>query len=210
MTTRDPSSHAAAGVTVAAIADAALAVIRSDGVDGLTMRAVAERLHVRAPSLYHHVRNKSELLDLVVRNAFDQFTADNMAYDELATVDEWIELTRSGSLDLRAFYADHPGLAALILAKATPDRDQGAGSRAELVRAQIEALVRLGVPEPDARHLFEVTARWTLAAVVADPAAGQHRPANGQDRSADGQDLFADGLELLLYGVRARLLELLS
>ncbi|MGZ0152686.1 hypothetical protein ACXJJ3_36905 [Kribbella sp. WER1] len=52
--------------------------------------------------------------------------------------------------------------------------------------------MRIGVPEPEARHLFEVTARWSLAAVV----------------SAD--NLFADGLELFLYGVRARLLELLS
>ncbi|MET9316636.1 TetR family transcriptional regulator [Kribbella sp. NPDC003505] len=194
MTRRDPSSHAAAGISVAAIAAAALAVIRADGVDGLTMRAVAERLHVRAPSLYHHVHNKAELLDLVARNAFDQFTADTTAYEELTTVDEWIELTRSGSLELRAFYADHPGLAGLIQSKAAPDRDQGAGSRAALIRAQIEALVRIGVPELDARHLFEVTARWSLAAVVSDPS----------------EDLFAAGLDLFLYGVRARLLELLS
>ncbi|HEY9336519.1 MAG TPA: TetR/AcrR family transcriptional regulator [Kribbella sp.] len=194
MTRRDPSSHAAAGISVAAIADAALAVIRTDGVDGVTMRAVAERLRVRAPSLYHHVHNKSELLDLVARNAFDQFTADTTAYEELTTVDEWIELTRSGSLELRAFYADHPGLAGLIQSKAAPDRDQGAGSRAALIRAQIEALVRIGLPEPDARHLFEVTARWSLAAVVSDPP----------------EDLFAAGLDLFLDGVRARLLELLS
>jgi TetR/AcrR family transcriptional regulator, tetracycline repressor protein len=189
VTRRDPSSHAAAGITVAAIADAALTVIRTAGVDGLTMRAVAERLHVRAPSLYHHVHNKSELLDLVARNAFDQFTADNTAYGELRTVDEWIELTRTGSLELRAFYADHPGLAGLMQSKATPDRDRGPGSRAELVRAQIEALVRIGVPEPDARHVFEVTARWSLAAVVADLS----------------DNLFADGLDLFLSGVRARL-----
>jgi AcrR family transcriptional regulator len=194
VTRRDPSSHAAAGISVAAIADAALAVIRTDGVDGVTMRAVAERLRVRAPSLYHHVHNKSELLDLVARNAFDQFTADTTAYEELTTVDEWIELTRSGSLELRAFYADHPGLAGLIQSKAAPDRDQGAGSRAALIRAQIEALVRIGLPEPDARHLFEVTARWSLAAVVSDPP----------------EDLFAAGLDLFLDGVRARLLELLS
>ncbi|WP_238174778.1 TetR/AcrR family transcriptional regulator [Kribbella kalugense] len=193
MTRRDPSSHAAAGITVPAIADAALTVIRADGVDGLTMRAVAERLRVRAPSLYHHVHNKSDLLDLVARNAFDQFAADNAAYENLQTIDEWIALTRSGSLELRTFYADHPGLAGLIQSKASPDRDQGEGSRAELIRAQIESLVRIGVPEPDARHLFEVTARWTLAAVVAE---------------ADG--LFADGLDLFLYGVRARLVDLVS
>lgn len=164
------------------------------GWDGLTMSALASSLGVRAPSLYHHVHNKSELLDLVARNAFDQFTADTTAYEELTTVDEWIELTRSGSLELRAFYADHPGLAGLIQSKAAPDRDQGAGSRAALIRAQIEALVRIGLPEPDARHLFEVTARWSLAAVVSDPP----------------EDLFAAGLDLFLDGVRARLLELLS
>ncbi|WP_371403554.1 TetR/AcrR family transcriptional regulator [Kribbella sp. NBC_00662] len=196
MTRRDPSSHAAAGITVTAIADAALAVIRTDRVDGLTMRSVAERLHVRAPTLYHHVRSKSDLLDLVARNAFDQFTADNAAYEKLRTIDEWIELTRSGSLELRAFYAEHPGLAGLIQSKAAPDRDQGDGSRAELIRAQIDALVRLGVPEPEARHLFEVTARWSLAAVVAE--------------SADSPDIFTDGLDLFLYGVRARLVDLVS
>ena len=194
MTRRDPSSHAAAGISTAAIADAALAVIRASGVDGLTMRSVAERLQVRAPSLYHHVHNKAELLDLVARNAFDQFTADNTAYDELGSVDEWIAVTKAGALELRAFYAEHPGLAGLIQSKATPDRDQGEGSRAELVRAQIRSLVDLGVPESQARHIFEVSARWTLAAVVAE--------------SPGSTDLFSDGLDLFLDGVRARLQEL--
>ena len=194
MTTRSPSSHAAAGITVAAITDAALAVIRTNSVDSLTMRAVAEHLNVRAPSLYHHVRNKADLLDLVAGNAFNRFTGDNAAYESLKSIDEWIALTRAGSLELRAFYAEHPGLAALIQAKATPNRDQLDGSRAELIRAQIEALVRLGVAEPQARRLFEVTARWSLAAVVAE--------------STGTTDLFTDGLNLFLYGVRARLVEL--
>ncbi|MFI6830703.1 TetR/AcrR family transcriptional regulator [Kribbella sp. NPDC050241] len=194
MTRRDPSSHAAAGISVTAIADAALAVIRGDGVDGLTMRSVAERLNVRAPSLYHHVHNKDELLDLVARNAFDQFTGDNAAYQGVRSVDEWIAVTKAGALELRAFYADHPGLAGLIQAKATPDRDRGEGSRADLVRAQIDSLVDLGVPESQARHLFEVSARWTLAAVVAE--------------SSGTADLFGDGLELFMDGLRARLQEL--
>ena len=196
MTGRDPSSHAAAGISVAVITDAALEVISADGVEGLTMRSVADRLRVRAPSLYHHVPNKAELLDLVARNAFDRFAADSAAYDALHSVEDWIELTRAGSLELRDFYADHPGLAALIQATATPDRDRGAGSRAEQVGAQIASLVRLGVPEPQARHMFEVSARWILAAVVAD--------------STGATDLFTDGLDLFLYGVRARLLELVT
>lgn len=194
MTRRDPSSHAAAGISIAAITDAALAIIRADGVDGLTMRSVAERLQVRAPSLYHHVHNKADLLDLVARNAFDEFVADKTAYEEVRSVDDWIAVTKAGSEKLRDFYADHPGLAGLIQAKATPDRDRGDGSRAELIRAQIESLVNLGVPEPQARHLFEVSARWTLAAVVAEPEGTG--------------DLFGDGLELFMDGLRARLREL--
>ncbi|TDD51620.1 TetR/AcrR family transcriptional regulator [Kribbella antibiotica] len=177
------------GITVAAIADAALSVIRAVGVDGLTMRGVAERLGVRAPSLYHHMRNKADLLDLVARNAFDEFAADEAAYGELRSIDEWIELTRTGSLEFRAFYAAHPGLAGLMQAKATPDRDQGDGSRAALIRVQIESLTRLGVPEPRARHLFEVSARWSLAAVVANLP----------------DDLFADGLDVFLAGLKAQL-----
>ncbi|WP_165949297.1 TetR/AcrR family transcriptional regulator [Kribbella turkmenica] len=192
---RDPSSHAAAGISVGAIADAALAIIRTDGVAGLTMRAVAERLQVRAPSLYHHVHNKDELLDLVARNAFDRFDADLTAYDGIRTVDDWIAVTTTGALELRAFYADHPGLAALIQAKATPDRDRGQGSRADLVRVQLKSLVDLGLPEPQAREIFLTSAHWTLAAVVAEPTT---------------PDRFEDGLGLFMDGVRARLNALLA
>jgi AcrR family transcriptional regulator len=186
------------------IVEATLAVIRDQGVDGLTMRALADRLDVRAPSLYHHVRNKDELLELVARNAFDRFAADRAAYERVATLDDWIAVTTTGAHRLRAFYAEHPGLAGLIQARATPGRDQGDGSRAELVRAQIRALIDLGVPEPLARAIFEVSARWTMAAVVAEPLAGSAKP------DAPRSDLFSEGLDLFMRGVRARLQEALT
>ncbi|WP_343238214.1 TetR/AcrR family transcriptional regulator [Streptomyces sp. SID13031] len=188
---RDASSHAAAGISVTAIVAAALAVIRERGVEGLTMRSVAERLKVRAPSLYHHVRNKDELLELVARNAFDSFEGDRLAYQQVETLDDWIAVTTAGSLRLREFYAGHPGLARLIQARATPYRDEGDGSRSALVRAQLDALVTLGIPEPVARQIFETCARWTMAAVAAEPLSGP--------------DLFPFGLELFLRGVRAYL-----
>ena len=125
---REPSSHQAAGFSVAAIVAAALALIAERGVASLTMSGVAERLGIRSPSLYYHVRDKSALLDLVAQDGFGEFAADWDAYGEVGSVDEWIALTRSGTLRLREFYAAHPGLAALIQATATRDRDQGVGS----------------------------------------------------------------------------------
>ncbi|GAA4993822.1 TetR/AcrR family transcriptional regulator C-terminal domain-containing protein [Kitasatospora paranensis] len=47
----------------AAIARAALDVVDETGADGLTMRALADRLGVKAASLYNHVASKDELLD---------------------------------------------------------------------------------------------------------------------------------------------------
>lgn len=198
MTTRvrDASSHAAAGISVTAIVEAALAVVAERGVAGLTMAAVAARLGVRSPSLYHHVRDKSALLELLAQDAFGGFAADREAYDRVTSVQEWIDLTSSGSLRLREFYASHPGLAALVQATATRDRDQDDLSRGELTRAQIQALVRLGVPPREAKEIFEACARWTMAAVAAEGTAGS---------DPDDELLFRRGLGWLLAGIRVQL-----
>jgi TetR/AcrR family tetracycline transcriptional repressor len=48
-----------------AIVEAALRVLDRAGLDGLSMRAVADELSTGAASLYWHVRNKGELLQLL-------------------------------------------------------------------------------------------------------------------------------------------------
>ncbi|HEX5415533.1 MAG TPA: TetR family transcriptional regulator [Chloroflexota bacterium] len=53
------------GLTRPRVIAAALEVIQQDGLDALTMRALAERLGVKAASLYWHVRDRGELVDLV-------------------------------------------------------------------------------------------------------------------------------------------------
>src|SRR4051812_10655554 len=47
------------------IVRAALALLDEVGLDGLTMRSLAEKLGVQAASLYRHVRDKEELLILL-------------------------------------------------------------------------------------------------------------------------------------------------
>lgn len=192
---REPSSRRPAGLTPAALAQAALAEVAEVGVHGLTMARVAERLGVRAPSLYHHVRDRQALLRLVAAQALGDVDADVAAYDGVHDLDAWLALTRDGSGRLRRTYLAHPGLAAVVQATADPDREHRPDARGRLVRAQVRALVRLGVPETAAREAFLTCAHWTLAAVAADSARLGSSAPGGRDAA------WERGLGWLLAGV---------
>lgn len=56
---------ASAKLDQAAIVDAAFEVLNNEGLDGLSLRLVADQLGVQAPALYWHVHNKAELLSLM-------------------------------------------------------------------------------------------------------------------------------------------------
>ncbi|GHF48386.1 TetR family transcriptional regulator [Streptomyces mashuensis] len=47
----------------AKVTDTALRLLNEGGLDGLTLRRIAQELDVRAPALYWHFANKQELLD---------------------------------------------------------------------------------------------------------------------------------------------------
>jgi len=59
-------------LTREAISATALEVIDREGLDGLTMRRLGNELGVEAMALYHHFRNKGELLDAVMDRMLDE------------------------------------------------------------------------------------------------------------------------------------------
>ena len=52
--------------------DAALQILESEGVDGLTIRGLAAKLGVAATAIYWHVGDKQALLDGVAERVIDQ------------------------------------------------------------------------------------------------------------------------------------------
>jgi len=60
------------GLTPADIVDAALALLNEEGLDGVSLRRIAQRLGIKAPSLYWHFRDKSALLAAIIEKIFDE------------------------------------------------------------------------------------------------------------------------------------------
>ncbi|MGK3206596.1 TetR/AcrR family transcriptional regulator C-terminal domain-containing protein [Amycolatopsis sp. MEPSY49] len=74
------------GITREKVVEAALELLDDKGIEGVTVRALAERLDVRAPALYWHLRNKQELLDemstTVLRRIADVLPAPGTSWRE--------------------------------------------------------------------------------------------------------------------------------
>src|SRR5260370_19462108 len=54
-----------AGLSRGRLVAEALALVQEEGLDALSMRRLADRLNVKAASLYWHVRDRRELLELL-------------------------------------------------------------------------------------------------------------------------------------------------
>ena len=66
-----PAEERREGVTRERLVEAALALVQEVGLEGLSMRALADRLEVKAASLYWHVRDRRELLELLAESILD-------------------------------------------------------------------------------------------------------------------------------------------
>ncbi|WP_327382507.1 TetR/AcrR family transcriptional regulator C-terminal domain-containing protein [Streptomyces sp. NBC_01207] len=68
-----------APLTLEGVAAAAFQVIEREGLDSLTMRKLADELGVQAASLYWHVKDKLDLIDLLAEALFAGFAPEEWA-----------------------------------------------------------------------------------------------------------------------------------
>lgn len=66
-----PDEERQQGLTRERLVGAALDLIGEEGLEGLSMRALADRLQVKAASLYWHVRDRRELLELLAESILE-------------------------------------------------------------------------------------------------------------------------------------------
>ena len=88
--------------------EAAFELADADGLDALTVRAVATRLDAKPMSLYRHVANKDELLDALVERMYAEFETPD------PQLPDWRAELRHRASSVREVLVRHPWSIALI------------------------------------------------------------------------------------------------
>lgn len=173
-------------LTRATIAAAALDVLNEQGLDQLSLRKVAARLDVKAPSLYWHVADKNMLLALLAESIFTD------CLTKIPACTDWRDW-------LRGF-----GMALWQAQNATRDAGRlilGAGQPTEVLEAMQEAtaapLVALGLA-PERAIMMQASVQalvtgWTTFAQGPNAAYLQSR--------LPIDTAFAEGLDALIHGL---------
>lgn len=117
------------------IVSAAGRILERDGRDGLTMRAIAAELGIRAPSLYKHVAGKREL-EIALVSAAIQEQAET--FERVATASD--DAVAGIAAAYRSWALDKPHLYALMNDRPLPRDELPEGLEERAVRPLLEAL----------------------------------------------------------------------
>lgn len=175
-----------------AIVAAARDLVEADGLEALSMQAVAAQVGVRPPSLYKHVADRDALIAAVLWSVIADLAAA-LRVDHAA---DPAETLRAIARRYRTFVHDNPvGYAALF----QPDDRLGADSAttlADLGRPIVEAMARL-VGEAQALEAARTFVAWAHGFTSLELVGG-FRLGGNVDRA------YETGIDLILAGVSER------
>ncbi|WP_181720652.1 TetR/AcrR family transcriptional regulator C-terminal domain-containing protein [Nocardia gipuzkoensis] len=212
-------------VTRAVVLTAALEIIDRDGVDGLSMRRLAEAVGRDPMVIYRHVPNKAAVLDGVAELVLAQLSVD-------AADPDWAAQLRALARDFRRLALAHPQVVPLLVTRplATP-----LGLRPYAVVHTLEdilqLLTRAGFSGADALHVYRAVFGFLYGHVLNELQEIVERPEETDDvlrlglyrlpiaefpllrelapllAAYDGEAELERGLDILLTGLSVTLLQ---
>ena len=140
---------------------ATLDVIERDGLENLTLRTLATKLGVSAPSLYHHFANKTEVLLAAAKELVREVPAPRVA-----SFNDWRGWFKSMSLNVYKHVMQRPRASALLLENFPHEMVFPFRNRAS------ELLVSAGVPTKEIVTVIRSFEKLTFGLILADAAEG--------------------------------------
>ncbi|WP_433271518.1 TetR/AcrR family transcriptional regulator [Actinosynnema sp. CS-041913] len=105
--TRQRRSREQPSLNRAQIVAEAVALLDADGIDALTMRRLGTRLDAGATSLYRHVANRDELIELVVDEVYGEIRIPDAGGD-------WRAAVTACARSVREMILRHPWIASVL------------------------------------------------------------------------------------------------
>lgn len=155
----------------------ALALVDADGLEALTMRKLGARLGVEAMSLYKHVHDKADLLDMIHAAVLGDLEPEG------GSDGQWRSLLGGLARALRSALLRHPHVLPLFTTRPVTAPE----AVATVARVQ-EALARDGFRPAEAERAIYVVGMFTIGHVIFEKT----------DRRAH---TFNFGLDALLDGI---------
>ena len=137
---------------------AAVAVADAEGIDALTMRRLAAELSVEAMSLYHHVANKTDILDGMVEVVFAEIELP-------AAGDAWRPAMRARAVSARQALMRHKWAVNIMNSRAAPGP-----ATLRHHDAVIGCCRRAGFTVTEAGHIFSLIDSYLYGFVLQEAA----------------------------------------
>jgi AcrR family transcriptional regulator len=198
------------------IVSAAIAMIRQKGFAGVSMRQLAADLQVTPPALYHHVKDKTELLDRAADHLNASFPMPDVSLP-------WDQRLTTLLIDFQTVFGQHPGLAAHAA------RRMHSPATLRWIEMVLSVLLAAGFRGEAAMRALHVVGFYNNPATLRDVSRAQARAWDAMDpaalervlkkargryasvekmqpnyRNADEAD-FRFGLNLLIEGLKHQL-----
>jgi len=132
-----------------------LAIVDSDGLEGLTIRKLAAALGVTPMAIYRHYKNKTEIEDELVDLVVGNYDVTNHE------AEDWREWLAQSYLLMRKALCEHPGIIPLLNGAIYQ-----AGNALAVMEKILAVLCRAGLPAERAARLFHTAMAYTIGAVV--------------------------------------------
>lgn len=181
-----------AGLTAAAVTDAAAALADEAGLEAVTLARLAERLGVKPPSLYKHVEGLDDIRRaLALRGANEVNRRIMKATVGLAREDALIALAKT----YWDFAREHPGLYSASLRAPGPGETDLAQAGADVVGTVLGVLRGYGLSGDDALHATRGLRAILQGFLSLDAAGGFGLALDVEESFLRLVRIFADGLE---------------
>ncbi len=140
---------------------AAIEVMNEHGLDKVSLRAIATRLDIRQPGLYHHFASKADLLDAVADEILDRWHTDRLPEGD----ERWDEFVARNARSLRRAMLSVRDGARLIASVGSRS------PRLDNAIAQLALLENAGFSGPEAVLALIAVSRYAIGSAVEQQTA---------------------------------------